>query len=146
MADGGTASTHNIQPAEIQIHDTKAFVVSTGAINIRVVLHDIEYELVSAMRLLTRLEQAPGADGTNEWFLVRVEVIYDRDYIVPTSPLVGQVPRIRVADDARPSYKFLDYVLSSRGFSINKNLAGTDTAGREAATALLDESQRWLES
>lgn len=144
MAEGGTTSSHNIQPAEIQINGTKAFVVSPGSIQIRVKLDGIEYELVSAMRLLSRLEQVVLPDGSRQWFIVQVEIIYDRDYIIPTSPISGQQPTLEIAEDARPSYKFLDYVLSRQGFSINRNLAGTDKAGREAAAALLAKSEQWL--
>lgn len=143
MADGGTTSSHNIQPADVQINNYKAFVVSPGSINIRVEFDGVEYELVSSMRLLTRLERVSVSDALREWFIVRVEIIYDRDYIIPTSPIVQQ-PRIETAKDARPSYKFLDYVLSRQGFSINKNLAGTDETGREAAASLVAESEHWL--
>ncbi|KAK4501919.1 hypothetical protein PRZ48_007729 [Zasmidium cellare] len=144
MADGGTTSSHNIQPAEVQISNDKAFVVSTGNINIRVDFDGIEYELISAMRLLSRLERTTTPDGSREWFIVRVEIIYDRDYIIPTSPMSGQQPTIQLPEGARPSYKFLDYVLSRQGFSINKSLAGTDEAGREAAAELMTESEQWL--
>ncbi|KAF2171024.1 hypothetical protein M409DRAFT_18997 [Zasmidium cellare ATCC 36951] len=144
MADGGTTSSHNIQPAEVQINNDKAFVVSTGNINIRVEFDGVEYELISAMRLLSRLERVSAPGGCGEWFIVRVEIIYDRDYIIPTSPLTGKEPTLQLPKDARPSYKFLDYVLSRQGFSINKNLAGTDKAGREAAAKLMEESEQWL--
>lgn len=146
MANGGTTSSHNIQPADVQINNDKAFVVSTGSINIRVEFDGVEYELISSMRLLTRLERVPVSETLREWLIIRVEIIYDRDYIIPTSPITGQQPAIQTAKGARPSYKFLDYVLSRQGFSINKNLAGTDEAGREAAASLLAESEHWLAS
>lgn len=144
MADGGTTSSHNIQPADVQINNDKAFVVSTGSINIRVEFDGVEYELISSMRLLTRLERVSVSDAISEWFIVRVEIIYDRDYIVPTSPISNQQTTIQPAKDARPSYKFLDYVLSRQGFNINKTLAGTDEAGREAAASLMAKSEQWL--
>ena len=145
MVASKTTSSHTIQPAEIKIHGSKALATSGGSVNIRVTINSIEYEMVSFVRFLSRLEHVR-ISSSDEWRLATLEAIYDRDYIFPTSPISGQVPEIKVPLDARPSYKYLDYVLSMQGFTIAKDLPGTDDEGKVSTARVLEKANNWLYS
>jgi hypothetical protein len=55
MASSGTASAHSIQLVEIKINNNKALAISTIMINLRVTIDEIEYNMVSWGRHVTKL-------------------------------------------------------------------------------------------
>lgn len=143
MASNGTASAHTIQPVDIHINGNKSLSISTGSVSIRVTLDEVEYDMVSWVIFVSRLSQVEESGGL-EWRLMTLEAIYDRDSIVTTKPTNGPMAVIEPSPAARASYKYLDWVLSRRGYSISKDLPGTDV--KESMESLMDKSYMWLRS
>lgn len=143
MVGGGTLSSHSIQPADITIRGKKALALSTGSVNIRVSIDGTEYEMVSLVRFVSRLQhiQLP---LHWEWRLLTLDAVYDRDYIIPIQPVSARSTIISPPPEARRSYKYLDCVLSRQGFTIAKDLPGTDDENTIAI--LFEENDRWLSS
>lgn len=150
MAQGGSVASHTITPVDVHFSTSgnKALSESTGNITMRFQLdHDDDthgstsYELVSWTRFVSKLEKSD-----DEWKLVSLEPIYDRDTIVPAVPLQadGQIPRTTFQKGARESYSSLAWLLDRRGFQVDMDLAGTDRP--KSVEGLMKGQLRWLES
>jgi hypothetical protein len=130
-------SLHTINPVEIQVVGQKVFSESVGTIQLRIRLDDKEFDCVSNGRFISRLQKTD--DG---WKLVSLVVIYDRDSLVPTMPLVGSLDFAFDFSRVRESYKWLSWVMSQKGFQVDQTLPGTDDIN--AVTELMDAGHAWL--
>ena len=143
MAKSGTLASHTIQPVEVHIKGSKAVSVSTGSVQIRLILDDIEYDMTSWVIFLSRLSLV-SSSRTAQWRLLSLEAVYDRDSIAATKPIVNTSRAIELSPNARPSYKYLEWVMSQRGYSVPHDLPGTDD--REGMQAMMDGQLLWLTS
>ena len=142
MVASGTISSHTIQPAEIEINGDKALAASTGSVAVRAVVDGVEYEMVSLVRFYSRLSFCK-TDSESAWKLLTLEAVYDRDYVIPLDVSAKHsTPAIEVPPGARESYKYLDWMLSKRGFAIARDLPGLDDM--ESVQKVMDEAQVWL--
>lgn len=135
------SSTHSIQPVNIEINGDKALAFSYGHITLRFSENDKEYDMVSWGWWIHRTVKLQGASGRN-WTLVAMRFMYDRDSITPTCPTPGPTLEIHPDDGARKSYKYLDWVLTRRGYSISRELAGTDDPS--SIEKLRAQEHQWL--
>ncbi|KAH7215513.1 hypothetical protein DER44DRAFT_654886 [Fusarium oxysporum] len=135
MVTGGTGAMHTICPVDIHLNGTKALSESTGSISIRFQHSGIEYDCVSFTRFISCLELVH-----NEWKLLSLQAIYDRDTIVPVVP--RELQDVSFVQDARQSYKCIDWVLSRKGFKIKQDLPGTDKPAM--SERLMKERLDWL--
>ena len=141
MASSGTASAHTIQPVEVKLNKNKALVISTGSVNIRSTLDELECDVVSWVRFVSQLARVDGPSGL-EWKFLTLECIYDRDSVVPTRPLKDHSLVIQTHPEARASYKYLEWVLARRGYTIGKDLPGTDD--EPGVKRLIERNEQWL--
>jgi hypothetical protein len=141
MSKGGTASLHTIQPVEVITNKNKAVSISTGSVNVRIISDGVEVDVVSWVRFVTKLTQLEGSTGP-EWKMLTFDAIYDRDSVSPTQPQTEKILTVDLPTGARPSYKYLDWSLSKQGFTIRKDLPGTDDA--KEMNILLEETEKWL--
>ncbi|KAF9885861.1 hypothetical protein FE257_012333 [Aspergillus nanangensis] len=136
MVIGGTGAVHTISPVELHVNGDKALSESSGAISIRFYHDGVEYDVVSFTRFISRLECVDG-----EWKLLTLDVIYDRDYIMPTVPSSKPVD-LPLFKGGRESYKCVAWVLSQKGFSVKQDLPGVDDP--LACTRLMEDQFKWL--
>ena len=137
MANRGTKVFHTIQPVEVLFNDDKALAESTGTINLRVEHEGREFECISYIKYVSRVRKAD-----EEWKLLSLDVIYDRDVIFPVAPLTTPVTINVDKLGARASYKCVTWLLAQRGREVNQYLTGTDRP--DSIKKLIDESLSWL--
>jgi hypothetical protein len=140
MATSGTGSLHSVQPAEVHFDEsrTKALAFSTGYMTINFEFEGVEYNMMSWLRWVTRLQKSEKCG----WRIVRYESIYDHDCITPTKP-IDKVPDINTSG-YRASYKYLTWALSLRGYTIDQDQPGTDD--EKTVKKLVDGGYDWLRS
>ena len=141
MAASGTYSSHTFQPVEVHFDGSgaKALAVSTGSVTIRFMYEGVEYDMVSWVRFVSRLQKFDKVG----WRMRTLEAIYDRDSVAPTKP-GGAESRAPVVDTEgfRASYKYLTWSLTLRGYKIAQDLPGTDD--EESVKKCLDAAYSWL--
>ena len=96
----------------------------------------IDYDCISYGRFLSKLERVEN----HGWRMLSVEVIYERDSIVPASPVSSDL----CIDTAglRESYKYMAWALARTGFEVRNDLPGTDMP--ETVDRKMDELFQWL--
>ena len=137
MATRGGKAFHTIQPVEVLFNDDKALAESTGTINLPVEHGGSEYECISYIKYVSRVQKAG-----DEWKLLSLEVIYDRDAIFPVAPLTKPVTIDVDKLGTRESYKCVTWLLVQRGREVNQHLTGTDRP--DSIRKLMDKSLSWL--
>ena len=135
MARSGTGAVHTICPVEVHLHGKKALSESTGSISIRFQHDGTHFDCVSYTRFISRLEFVG-----DEWRLLTLEAIYDRDLITPVIP--QRTAEFHFPKNARKSYRCISWVLSQNGFSIKQVLPGIDDP--TSCAQLMEASFKWL--
>ena len=142
MAANGSQSRHTIIPVEIDVNGLKAFSVSHGSIVARFTREHIEYELSSACRMLSRLENL-GTTGRPDWKLLTMEVIYVDDSIIPViPPTLSGFDNGDLESSTRKSYRCLSLLLAEKGHKVNNDLPGVDDP--QSVEDVLRRNQEWL--
>lgn len=137
MAQGGTGAIHTICPVEVHLNGDKAVTESTGSISIRFEHEGNLFDCVSLTRFVSRLRLVG-----NQWKLLTLEAIYERDYIMPTVPFPGATLTLPLTAGTRDSYRCIAWVLSKRGFTINQTLPGVDRP--DSCDELMAKAFAWL--
>ncbi|HVV10637.1 nuclear transport factor 2 family protein [Amycolatopsis sp.] len=137
MAAGGDAALHRLAPPVVHRRGERALVELPAVIEMRTSLDGVEVDLASAARLNYRVERRGG-----RWLVVALDPVYERDTLAAAHP--GVALAIGPADVAgyRPSYRFLSYVLSRRGYPIGEDLYGDDRP--DEAARFYEEARTWL--
>ena len=127
----------SMSPAVITIKSKRAIADTACAVHESSVLHDVEVIMTSYTRLLWRVQLLHG-----KWLIVGLRGIYVRDQLVPSNP--DRVPKLDESRLAlyRPSYRYLSYMLASRGAVPLDNLPGVDRP--ETVAALRAGELKWL--
>lgn len=142
MVASGTVSSHTIQPAEVEINGDKALAASMGSVAVRAVVDDAEYEMISLVRFYSRLCHYK-TDSDSTWKLLTLEAVYDRDYVIPIDfGAKRSTAAIELPPGARESYKYLDWMLGKRGFTIARDLPGLDD--KKSVQKVIGDAQAWL--
>jgi hypothetical protein len=136
--DAGRRATHRLSPPIVRIRGGRAVAETGCALETRNVIDDIECDLTSYMRLLSRVERRGGS-----WRLASLGVVYERDTLTPVIP--GRAPAIDtdLLDSLRPAYRFLAYVQIRLGWPSRPDLPGDDQP--DLVKALYDATLDWLE-
>lgn len=137
------SSTHFIQPVDVELNGDRALATSYGHITLRFSHEDSEYDMVSWGWWIHRAGRIKTPSGYS-WILMAMHFIYDRDSITPTCPVPGAALQVCLDPETRKSYKYLDWVLSQRGYNISKTLAGTDDV--DSIEGLKAQERGWLDS
>ena len=133
-------SSHLVQPVEAMIDEagTKGLLISVGNVSIRFDVEGVEVDVVSWCRFVNRAVKVEGVG----WRLVSFEAIYDRDSVTATNGVGLPEGLVKVPDEARASYKYVEWVLSRRGLDISRGLPGTDRP--ETIEKVMREAEAWL--
>jgi len=121
MAARGDTAVHRLGPPVVHHHGDRALVELPAVIELRTVIDEVEVDLASRARLYYRSERRAG-----HWLLVSLDTVYERDTLAAAHP--GVTLPVRPPDVAafRPSYRFLTYVLTQRGYTVGDDLYGDD--------------------
>ena len=136
-----TYSAHTFSPVEVQFNEsrTKGIAFSTGSVTIRLAYDGVEYDVVSWLRFVSKVQKLEDVG----WRLLSLEAIYDRDSLIPTSPIAGSsLPPVIDTTSSRASYKYLTWALTLRGYNVSQDLPGTDDEKR--MKKCLDAAYGWL--
>lgn len=130
-------SKHWAFPALAQVAGDRANVESPAMIFNRAMVDGVEVDFHVFCRFFSRAVRRNGV-----WKLVRFEVIFERDVMRAVNP--GESPRIDTAllFSFRPSYRFLAYIQTSRGVTVNPDLLGDDRP--DQLDAFHQNEARWL--
>ena len=134
-----SSAYHRLRPITVRVNGDRALATLSVAIESRLLLDGVEADLDSHTRLIYRAQRF--ADG---WKLMRMDCVYQRDTLLPAIPgeqLKVDMQRLMAY---RSSYRCLSYVLESKGFGVNHDLAGDDHP--EQVTSIYDEAFAWLNS
>lgn len=135
-------STHFIQPVDVEIIGGKALATSYGHITLRFTENDREYDMVSWGWWIHRAVRIEHSD--HQWTLTAMRFIYDRDSIIPTCPSHENSLEIVPPAGARPSYKYLEWTLTRRGYHISRELPASDDRSSVEKTKAIENA--WLQS
>lgn len=147
-----TPASHTLTPILVHLNpsQTRALTESVGSIRIRTphTYRGVKYDIVAWGRFISRVERVPSSGGGGEWKMLTLEVIYERDSIVPVVPVAGRGGEPpegfeEQTKGTRESYKCLGWVLASRGYKIDQELPGTDRP--ETVERVMKEGFAWLE-
>ena len=135
-------SKHFIEPVDVNINGDKALATSYGHITLRFTENDREYDMVSWGWWIHRAVRID--PSSHQWALTTMRFIYDRDSIVPTCPLKEEKVLFVPPAGARPSYKYLEWTLNRRGYTISRTLPGSDD--RSSVDETKASENAWLHS
>lgn len=134
-----TYAPHKLFDTLIWINKDKAVSLTMATIQIRQEIDGHLLELQSDVKLLYKTQKI-----NNEWLIISMEGIYEKDSLLPVSPADGiMIPQEEIAK-YRSSYANLSYALSKNGYDIDVNLPGIDQP--ETVAKLYQESEDWLNS
>lgn len=128
----------SMSPATITIKNGRAIADTACAVHESSFLDGVDVIMTSYTRLLWRVQLRHG-----KWLIVGLRGIYVRDELVPSNP--NRVPKLdetRLAS-YRASYRYLAYMLATRGVIPLDDLAGVDRP--ETVVAMRAEEIKWLD-
>jgi hypothetical protein len=137
MAGRGDAAVHRLSPPVVHHRDERALVELSAVIEMRTTLDGTEVDLASAARLYYRVERRDG-----RWLLVSLDPVYERDTLSAAHPGVQLAVGPQDVAAYRPSYRFLSYVFSRRGYTVGDDLYGDDRPHQ--ATRFYNDAHAWL--
>ncbi|KAH6659154.1 hypothetical protein BKA67DRAFT_666021 [Truncatella angustata] len=132
----GLKVIHTIDPVEIAIKRDKSLVHSNAIISARALVDGVDYEITSWLRAISGLEQIEG-----EWKIVSLEVIYNRDSLVPSSPQEKPIS-LGELDKFRSSYRHVAWFMSSKGLNVPNDLPGEDDP--QSVMQVMKRNQQWF--
>jgi hypothetical protein len=138
VAGGPTLSFHGMSPAVVTIKEDRALAETACALHGMTELDGVDVALVGYARLLWRALRSD-----DRWLIAGLRAMYISDMLLPRNP--NRVPQIDddVLRTFRPSYKYLSYVITKNGRTIQDDLPGIDRP--ESVVALRAAEQQWLE-
>ena len=139
MAKRGTGAKHLISPTYININGDRAICESPAEIHIRVMLDDVEADIMQYCRFYSRVRRTQVG-----WKIVTFEGLYQRDTLTPVNPTQNLPVDWDHINSLRPSYRFLNYVLSKGGWDIPDTRIGDDRP--DLLDAFYNDANEWLES
>ncbi|WP_414168397.1 nuclear transport factor 2 family protein [Streptoverticillium reticulum] len=137
MSGRGEAVVHRLSPPVVHVRGDRGLVELPALIEMRTVIDGVEADLAAAARLYYRVVRRDG-----RWLVLDLEGVYAHDTLTPTLP--GTQLAIAPGDLAplRPSYRFLAYVLSRRGYTIDPDFLGDDRP--EEVARFYQDAHAWL--
>jgi hypothetical protein len=138
IAGGPTLSFHGMSPAVVTINGDRAVAETPCTLHGMTELDGVDVAVVGYARLLWR-----ALCSGDRWLIAGLRAMYLSDMLLPRNP--SRVPQID--DDMlrtfRPSYKYLSYIITKSGRTIQDDLPGIDRP--ESVSALRAAEQQWLE-
>ena len=142
MAKSGIGAFHTLQPAEIHVNGNRAIATTTISIRGRFPYQGSELDLEAWAHQKQRFENTDGV-----WKITRFQAIYIRDSV--SMPFPGQsIPldekALEMLKNARPSFRYLAWQMSSIGKTIGSDLPGYDF--EESWKPIEEANVKWLET
>ena len=135
---------HSISPVEIEIRNSKALSISFCNMTSRFSYQGNEYDKISSVRLISRLERLNEAHESGGWKILSLECIYIRDSIVPIQPLSpDNVPSFEEAGKFNKCYRYSAWLLSTIGIESRNDLPNEEDP--ESVKEVLQRNQAWLD-
>lgn len=132
-------SKHWVLPAYAQVIGDRAIVESPAKIFNRTELNGVEVDFHAYCRFFSRAVRQDG-----RWQLMSFEVMFERDELRPVHPGEQVQMDLNLLAGLRPSYRFVAYIQSTRGITVDPNLLGDD---RPAELDTFHQGEiEWLES
>ncbi|NLI54916.1 MAG: SnoaL-like domain-containing protein [Clostridiales bacterium] len=128
-----TKAIHRLNNTLVWLNGAKAIAVCMASIQSRKRFEQEEMDLLTNVKMIFRTVK----DETMRWKITRLDVIYEKDSLIPSYP-ANRKPDFRF----RESYANLSRVLEEEGYRIDLNLPGSDRP--ELVENLLREAQAWL--
>jgi len=128
---------HWVFPALATIVGDRATVESPAMIFNRLDVDGTEVDYYVFCRFFSRAVRQDKA-----WKLMSFEVLFERDALYPVNAGEALAIDPRALGALRPSYRFLSYIQSKRGVTVNPDLLGDDRPDRLAA--FHQGEDRWL--
>ena len=133
---------HSINPTEVEIRGAKALSVSFCNMTSRFEHCGFEYDKVSVVRLVSRLERLDLSQGS-AWKLLTLECLYIRDSIIAATPQPPDtIPSFKEAEKFPRAYRYSAWLLSRIGIESRNDLPQEDN--RESITEVFDRNQEWI--
>ena len=136
LASKSVSIVHLINPADIDIRGSKALAESVGVIMSRFDVNGNDYEFTIWCRFVNQVEKFEG-----NWKLLTLEVIYQRDLIVPV-PDSPPLDFSNIKDWPRKSYRFTTWHLRHRGLDVRDDLPGEDE--EKSVDEVMDRNRAWI--
>jgi hypothetical protein len=134
-----TYAPHKLFDTLVWLNKDKAVAITMATIQMRREIDGHLLELQSDVKLLYKTQKID-----NVWSIVSMEGIYEKDSLLPVSPVDGiKIPKGEIAK-FRSSYANLSYVLSKTGYAVDSNLPGIDRS--VSVAKVYQESEDWLHS
>ncbi len=130
-------SKHWVFPAFAQVAGDRATVESPAMIFNRAKLEGVEIDFHVFCRFFSRAVRKNGV-----WKLLSFEVFFERDIMRPVNPGENLPIDAALLSTFRPSYRFLAYIQTSRGVTVNPDLLGDDRP--DQLDAFHADEDRWL--
>lgn len=137
VSPAGRAPVHHMSPPVVTVREERAVVEVPGIISSRVIVHGVDAELSSWIRILYRVERDEG-----QWRIRSLECIYESDSLRPVAPDEVIPFDAEQLAGMREAYRFFAYRLTSIGKTPPNDLWGDDQPDR--VTQLYAESFAWL--
>ena len=135
-------TVHSINPTEIDIRGAKALSESFCTITSRFEHHGFEYDKVSTVRLISRLERLDASQGL-AWKLLTLDCVYIRDSIIPAAPQPSDtIASFAEAEKFPKAYRYSAWLLSTIGIKSRDNLPREDDP--ESVAKVFAENQAWI--
>lgn len=142
-ATPNTTSHHVIHPIEALINGDRALCVSTADLTVRAIIEGVEVDITSFVRFINRVVRTVVPGGHKEWRILTFQPTYVSDDINMTG--IGADSKkliVEVDEEARPTYKYIEWVLSQRGLQVGRDLPGVDIP--ETAEKVVKDAEAWL--
>jgi hypothetical protein len=139
MAGRGDAGGHRLSPPVVHVHGDRALVELPAVIEMRTTVDGTEVDLASAVRVYYRAQRRAGRR-----LITAIDPVYEHDKLTASHPGVALPVGPAEVAEFRPSYRFLAYVLTRRGYTIGDDLLGDDRP--EEVAEFYREAFDWLRS
>ena len=130
-------SKHRLSPPIVRVNGDRGLAETDTVIETRTRYSGIEVDTSANCRLFSRVRRDDGI-----WRLMSLDVIYEKDRLVPVNPSDQLMINREELQSYRPSYRFLCCTLNSIGRKIDPMLPGDDRP--ELIAALYTEAEDWL--
>jgi hypothetical protein len=134
---GKTRSFHYVWPPIVAVNGQRALAETPMAIHLQLRVKDVDVEIVSHARLVSRMQKTPAG-----WKFASLDAIYRGDEarsLNPEQPLPVAWSEIEAY---RPTYRMLCWMMISTGLTPDDDRLGEDRP--EAVASFLERAQQWL--
>lgn len=137
MVGQGVRAFHETGPSQIKINGDRAIADTATIIHMIGKIDDIDIDLVSHARMLSRAGRRDG-----QWLLTGIRSIYLQDMLCPLDPT--RVPQVDLSEveDFPLSYRVMSYMLKRNGLPAWPHLAGMDRP--ETVLPVFAKEDAWL--